>query len=298
MCPSIPIIHFLCLVVTLGEHFEWAAVAKYLFFSYILQAILITIVLSVVSQIIGTVLGLLIYFMRRARLGPVRWVANAYTGFFRGTPLIVQILMAFYFFPYLGLSNPLEQINFFPSIGYPQIRLDSFIAALAALSLNEGAYMSEIVRAGIDSIDVGQMEASKSLGMTYFMAMRRIILPQAARVIIPPLGNEFNSMLKNSSLAVVIGLNELLGEARLIAAPQFLNLELYVVAAIWYLAMTAVWTFVQAWIERKLNISVYDVGPTDRGSYWSRLVGFGRRNRVVVSAPGTVVELPADPSRR
>lgn len=298
MCPSIPIIHFLCLVVTLRESFQWAEVWRYLFFSFILQAILITIALSVVSQVLGTAIGLLLYFMRRAKLGPVRWLANAYIAFFRGTPLLVQLLIAINFFYYLGLSNPLEGINFFPGIGYPQVRLDTFIASIVALSLNEGAYMSEIVRAGIDSIDVGQMEAAKSLGMTYFMAMRRIILPQAARVIIPPLGNEFNSMLKNSSLAEVIGLNELLGESRLIAAPQFLNLELFVVAAIWYLAMTAVWTFIQAWIERRLNVSVYDTGPSDRGSNLSRLLGFSRRNRVVVSAPGTVVELPTEPGRR
>ena len=291
MCPSsIPGLNLICYVITLNGTFSWAIVSKYLFNDFIVLAIPLTIGVAVLAQALGTLMGLLLYFMRRARLAPVRWLANAYIWFFRGTPLIVQILLAYSVFPYVGLLRPLAAVDFFPHIGYPQVQLGSFIAALAALALNEGAYMAEIVRAGIDAIDVGQMEASKSLGMTYFLAMRRIILPQAARVIIPPLGNEFNAMLKNTALAIAISLNELLGTARAFGASQFRILELYVVASFWYLVMTTVWTAIQAVIERRLNVSVTDSGPLDTGSYWSRLLGFGRKGTPTEAVAG----LPAD----
>jgi len=149
--------------------------------------------------------------------------------------------------------------------------MDSFIAALLALSLNEGAYMAEIVRAGIDAVDDGQMEAAKSLGMPYRMAMRRIVLPQALRVIVPPLGNEFNNMLKSSSLASAIALLELLGTASEIGAAAFTTFELYIVASFWYLVLTSIWTIAQALIERRLNVSA--VEPRAAVGWWQRLVG-------------------------
>jgi polar amino acid transport system permease protein len=171
-----------------------------------------------------------------------------------------------------------------------------FVAALLALSWNEGAYMAEIVRAGIDSIDPGQLEAARSLGMTYFVAMRRIVLPQAARTIVPPLGNEFNGMLKNTSLASVIGLTELLQTSINIGNALFLQLELFVVASFWYLMMTTVWTAIQAYIERKLNVSVTDFGP-GQGSWTQRLLGFGRRGPVAVAGAGGI-NVPADRGAR
>ena len=122
---------------------------------------------------------------------------------------------------------------------------------ILALSINEGAYMREIIRAGIDSIDKGQMEAAKSLGMRYGLAMRRIILPQAARVIVPPLGNEFNNMMKNTSLIFVIGVYELFADASA-GYSVSLKSEYFFVVAFWYLMLTTAWTFVQAWIERRL----------------------------------------------
>lgn len=149
--------------------------------------------------------------------------------------------------------------------------MDSFVAALLALSLNEGAYMAEIVRAGIDAVDDGQLEAAKSLGMPYRMAMRWIVLPQAARVIVPPLGNEFNNMLKSSSLASAIALLELLGTVSEIGAASFTTFELYVVASFWYLVLTSIWTIIQALIERRLNVSVVEPGPAI--GWWQRLGG-------------------------
>ena len=124
-------------------------------------------------------------------------------------------------------------------------------AAIVALSLNEGAYMTEIIRAGILAVDNGQTEAAKSLGMTYFKLMRRIILPQAIRVIVPPLGNEFNAMLKNTTLVSVIGVPELLLATQMITSATFRVFELYTVVALYYLTLTTLWGFVQAWLERR-----------------------------------------------
>src|SRR5579884_4098327 len=131
---------------------------------------------------------------------------------------------------------------------------DAAVAATVALSINEGAYMREIIRAGIDAIDRGQMEAAKSIGMTYGQAMRRIILPQAARVIVPPLGNEFNNMMKTTSLAYTIGVYELFADAEQGYSRTFLA-DYFLAVAFWYLVLTTVWTFVQAPIERRLAAS-------------------------------------------
>src|SRR5260221_3358341 len=279
MCPNMPILRFLCEVVTLRESFDWSLIPQYLFFKLILQGVILTLSLAILAQTFGSFIGLLLYFLRRARLAPLRWLANTYIWFFRGTPLLLQILLFYTIIPYLGLLGPLSSLNFFPALGFTRVPMDSFVAALVALSLNEGAYMAEIVRAGIDAIDVGQMEAAKSLGMTYYKAMRRIVLPQAARVIVPPLGNEFNSMLKNTSLASSIALLELVGTAQEIGSHSFTTLELLVVASFWFLFLTTIWTIIQAYIERRLNVSVTDPGARGPGSYLSRLMGFNFGNR-------------------
>lgn len=284
MCPDTPVINFFCRVVTLNEFFQWGVVGHYLFSPFIIQGAIITVVLAVISQIVGVLIGLMLYFMRRSRVGVFRWLANGYIWLFRGTPLILQILLADSFFVISGMAHQIDKIDFFPSIGFPLVLFTLFVEAFMALALNEGAYMSEIVRAGIDAIDVGQMEAAKSLGMTYGQAMRRIILPQAARVIVPPLGNEFNSMLKNTSLAEAISLAELTRTAQLIGSSGFLTLETLVDAGIWYLAMTTVWTAIQVVIERRLNVSVIDSGTGGPGGFWSRVLWWGRRTSTPVPA--------------
>ncbi len=235
--------------------YDGAAVGHYLFAQLILQGVLITVILSVLSQFFGVVIGLILYFMRRARVRPIGWIANAYIWFFRGTPLLVQILFVYLAMPYLGLARPLRAADIFTPLGFVGILTDSFVAGLVAFSLNEGAYMAEIVRAGIDSIDPGQMEAAKTLGMTYWLGMRRIVLPQAMRVILPPLGNEFNSMLKTTSLVSVISLYDLLGAAEAIGSPIFRSLELLTVACIYYLLLTTLWSFVQMYLERRFSAS-------------------------------------------
>ena len=202
--------------------------------------------------------------MRSSTLSPLRWLSGVYVWLFRGTPLLVQI-----FFVYYG-ANELLGFTLIPnSLNVGLFSLDgAIVGGILALGINEGAYMREIVRAGIDSIDKGQMEAAKSLGMRYGLAMRRIVLPQAARVIIPPLGNEFNNMLKNTSLLFAIGVYEMFADAEIGYSNSFQPVEYFLGVAFWYLVLTTVWTFIQAAIERKLAASERG----DELSLWDRML--------------------------
>lgn len=267
LTPVNPLQHFL-------STFDFHAISANLFAPLILKGVVITLFLSIIAQFAGVIIGLILYFMRRSRFYPVRWLAESYIWLFRGTPQLVQILFLYTALPYLNLAVPLRSIDPFTPLGFNGVFMDSIVAALIALSLNEGAYMSEIVRAGIDSIDPGQMEAARSLGMTYWLGMKRIVLPQAMRVIMPPLGNEFNNMLKTTSLVSVISLYDLLGAAEAIGRFGFRSLELLVVASLWYLAMTTVWGFVQAWMERRFSQSTRE--PIVAPSTWRRLLGSNR----------------------
>jgi len=215
------------------------------------RALWTTVYIAVLAQVLGVVLGLLAALMRMSRFAPLRWLSGAYVLVFRGTPLLVQI-----FFIYYGIDL-LFGFNLIPvTLNLGVFRLDGAVfAGILALGLNEGAYMREIIRAGIDAIDKGQMEAARSLGMTYGLAMRRIVLPQAARVIVPPLGNEFNAMLKNTSLVYTIGVTEMFADAEQRYAVTFQPVEFFGAVAVWYLLLTTVWTMIQASIERKLAVS-------------------------------------------
>src|SRR5213080_3640320 len=210
-----------------------------------------TIYISVCAQVLGVVLGLIGAIMRMSRLLPLRLLSGLYVLVFRGTPLIVQI-----FFVYFG-ANLLFGFTLIPNtVDFGLFAMDgAAFAGILALGINEGAYMREIIRAGIDSIDRGQMEAAKSLGMRYTLAMRRIVLPQAARVIVPPLGNEFNNMLKTTSLVFTIGVYEMFADAEIHYSQNFQPVEIFLAVAFWYLVLTTVWTFIQAAIERKLAAS-------------------------------------------
>ncbi len=207
-----------------------------------------TVYIAVVAQVIGVLLGLVAALMRMSRLLPLRLISGIYVLIFRGTPVIVQI-----FFVYFG-TNLLFGITLIPnSANFGIFTLSgAVVAGIAALSINEGAYMREIIRAGIDSIDRGQMEAGRSLGMTYGLAMRRIVLPQAARVIVPPLGNEFNNMMKTTSLLAFIGVYEMFQDADVHYSNSFQPVEYFTAVAFWYLVLTTAWSFVQAAIERRL----------------------------------------------
>jgi polar amino acid transport system permease protein len=206
------------------------------------HALWATIYISVVAQIMGIVLGLIAALMRMSRFWPFRLITGLYVLVFRGTPVLVQITV-------LYLLIPGRTISFiFFHLPVP------VAAGILALGINEGAYMREIIRAGIDSIDRGQMEAAKSLGMRYGKAMRRIVLPQAARVIVPPLGNEFNNMMKTSSLLTIIGVYELYSDAQQLYSTE-LKIAPFIAVAFWYLVLTSIWSLCQAMIERKLAVS-------------------------------------------
>lgn len=225
----------------------------------------LTISVAIVSQIIGVALGVLAALGKLSRIVPFRVVANGYIWLFRGTPLVVQIV-----FFYFGLS--VAKIYTWPDIDLFGFVIPGEIqAGIFALGVNEGAYMAEIVRAGILSIDPGQMEAAKSLGMTYGLAMRRIILPQAARVIVPPLGNEFNNMLKTTSLLVLISVPELYTIFNRKQGQYFAPFEFFLAAAVWFLLLTTLWGVVQSWIEQRLGRGT----TTTTGPGWRERL-FGR----------------------
>ncbi|HKV84105.1 MAG TPA: amino acid ABC transporter permease [Ktedonobacterales bacterium] len=289
---SNPVVKFFESILTLNGSYHWGAVWQFLFRTEVLQGVLLTLIMAVLAQLVGSLIGLALYFVRRSRLRVLRGIGQAYVWFFRGTPLLVQIVFLYNFLPIIHVARPLIHTNLFQHLGFVDATpLDAFIAAFIALSFNEGAYMAEIVRAGIDSIDPGQMEAARSLGMTSWQGMRCIVLPQALRVIVPPLGNEFNSMLKSTSLASTIGVFELLEVANAFAFTGNV-LEALTAAAIWYLTLTTVWSFIQASIERKLNASNIDPSQLGQGPWLGRVFGNIFVRTRPAGAPVTDVALP------
>ena len=244
--------------------FRWDVFTHFLYGDpnlFFLRAAWTTLWISVVAQFLGVVIGLLLALMRMSRFPWLTGPARAYIWFFRGSPLLVQVLLLWDGLPRL--------------INNPAFLLPDYACVLIAFSLNEGAYMAEIIRAGITSVDAGQMEAAKSLGMRFPLAMRRIILPQAARVIVPPLGNEFNNMLKTTSIASVIGLFELTHATDLLGAPTFTTFELLVLSTLYYLLLTTLWSYVQAWIENRLDPNRILKIEIDQKGLTARMLGIG-----------------------
>ncbi len=232
---------------------EWHVIWERIFHPdhVFLRAFYTTIYIAVIAQAMGVLLGLVAALMRNSRIRVLRYLSGLYVLLFRGTPLLVQIFLTYY-----G-ANLLLGFTLIPNtLHLGLFSLDgAVVAGILALGINEGAYMREIIRAGIDSIDKGQMEAARSLGMTYRLAMRRIVLPQAARVIVPPLGNEFNNMLKTTSLVFTIGVYEMFADAEIRYSQTFKPVEYFLAVAFWYLVLTGVWSVIQAQIERKLAAS-------------------------------------------
>lgn len=227
---------------------DWRITAEYLFWPTILRGLVNTIWLSVASMAIGIVLGVLAAVSRSSGNPVLRSVASFYAWFFRGTPLILQLLIWFNLalvFPTMGVPGIWEQRTVF--------LITPAVAALVGLGLNEGAYISEIVRAGILSVDRGQHEAAQSIGMSGGQSLRRIVLPQAMRVIIPPLGNNFIGLLKTSSLASIIGFSDLLRNAQDVYYINTRTVELLMVAGFWYLVVVSVLSAGQAVLERRFG---------------------------------------------
>src|ERR1700686_3670856 len=229
---------------------SWGAVQQYLFGRLILQGIVVTLELTVLAMVIGIVLGGVLAVMRLSPNPVVSVVSWVYIWLFRGTPVLVQIFFWYNLatvLPYIGLGIPFTTIHWQAPTNS---LIAPFMAATLGLGLNEAAYMAEIVRAGIISVEHGQTEAAQALGMTRLLVMSRIVLPQAMRVIIPPTGNETISMLKTSSLAFVASVPALFTRSQQIASANFRVIELAIVASIWYLAMTSILTVGQYYLER------------------------------------------------
>ena len=229
---------------------RWDVVRHFLSQRLILQGIVTTLELTVLAMVIGISLGVVLAVMRLSPNPVVSAVSWFYIWFFRGTPVLVQIFFWFNLasvLPYIGFGIPFTTIHWQAPTNS---LIAPFLAATLGLGLNEAAYMAEIVRAGIISVEHGQAEAAQALGMTRMLLMRRIVLPQAMRVIIPPTGNETISMLKTTSLAFVASVPELFTRSQQIASANFRVIELAIVASIWYLAMTSILTVGQYYIER------------------------------------------------
>lgn len=194
----------------------------------------VTIKITALSVALGVVIGLFVGIARISRIKILRVLAAIYVDFFRGTPLLVQIFLVYFALPVITGQ-----------------RVDPFVAAIGSCGINSGAYVAEIFRAGIQSIDKGQMEAGRSLGMTWVQTMRYIIVPQAFKRVIPPLGNEFIALLKDSSLVSVIGFEELTRRGQLIIAKTYGSLEIWISVAVIYLAMTLTISRFVAYLERR-----------------------------------------------
>ena len=187
----------------------------------LLMGAAVTVRITALSVFLGIIIGLFVGIARISGLRGLRMISAVYVDFLRGTPLLVQIFLVYFALPVLTGQ-----------------RVDPFIAAIASCSINSSAYIAEIFRAGIQSIDAGQMEAGRSLGMTWEQTMRYIIVPQAFKRVIPPLGNEFIALLKDSSLVSVIGFEELTRRGQLIIARTYASLEIWLCVAVIYLVMT------------------------------------------------------------
>jgi polar amino acid transport system permease protein len=233
-----------------NEQFEWGVVGQYLTVDAVVAGALLTLELTAIAMVLGVVLGIVLAVMRMSRGRLLASTSWGFVWFFRGTPLLIQLIFWFNLsalYPALSLGIP-----FGPAFvsGSSNAFITPFVAAVLGLSLNEAAYMAEIVRGGLLGVDRGQTEAAQALGMRRLHLLRRIVLPQAMRIIVPPVANQTLSMLKNTSLVSVLGAADLLHSAQIIYSRTYQTVPLLIVAALWYLAMTSVLSLGQYYVER------------------------------------------------
>ncbi|MBU8809242.1 amino acid ABC transporter permease [Mycolicibacterium goodii] len=241
------------------------------------NGLVLTVVISVVAMILATIAGLIVALMRRSRLAAVRWLAGVYIWVIRGTPLLVQLVLI-----YTGLAA--AGLYQFHDVSFLGVSVKAALqAAIIGLMVNESAYIAEIIRAGLDSVSKGQFEAAASLGMKPAKVMRWIIVPQALRVMVPPLGNSFNGLMKTTSVLSVIGVSEMFLVTQSISSATFHTFEIFIVAAIYYLALTTVWTFIQAGIENRL---ARQLGIEQRVPITQRLLGARRASAAPMEPAG------------
>ena len=216
------------------------------YYSYFVSGSVITLMISIITIFFGTFFGILLALMKRSSLAPLKWVASTYIAIFRGTPMLVQILIANGLFHQVVTLPPI-------TIGVLQIDFSRLFPGILALSMNSGAYVAEIVRAGINAVSSGQIEAARSLGMNGSQTMRFIVFPQALRNILPALGNEFIVLIKDSSLLSTLGIYELMNSAQIVITSSFIPLKPLYVAAIIYFFMTFVTSQLLKLWENKLG---------------------------------------------
>jgi len=226
------------------QGWNWPGFFDYLTNPYLLEGAFTTLWLTAVSISIGLVAGFVLAVLRLSKFRALSLAASGYVWLFRGTPLLVQLIVIFTGLPQLG------------------IRLSVVASALLGLSLNEAAYLAEIIRAGIGAVPAGQSNAARALGLRDRQIMRYVVIPQALRIIVPPLGNSVNGLLKTTSITSVISMEELLRRTQVLIQERFLVLELFTVAALYYLAMTTCWDFVQRAIERRFGRAYEQIGAT------------------------------------
>ena len=231
----------------------WNMVTKYS--GFFIEGVENTLILSFFTVLFGTILGTLMAMARMSKFAPfskfaplrkfmpLRWLATAYIEFFRGTPLMVQLMFIFYGLPMIGVTFP--SVSFIPDF-------DRFAAGVVAMSLNSCAYVAEVIRSGIQAVDKGQMEAARSLGFHHKQAMMLVILPQAVRNILPALGNEFVTIIKESSIVSVIGIADLMYRTKGVIAKTYNSLECLAIAALIYFVLTFVGGRLIALMERKM----------------------------------------------
>ena len=212
--------------------------------SFFLEGVENTLIIAVFTVLFGTILGVLMTMARMSKFKPLKWLATAYIEFFRGTPLMVQLMFIFYGLPMIGVTFP--KVSFIPDF-------DRFAAGVVAMSLNSCAYVAEIIRSGIQAVDAGQMEAARCLGFHHREAMALVILPQAVRNILPALGNEFVTIIKESSIVSVISIADLMFRAKGIIAKTYNSLECLAVVAIIYFILTFLGGRLIALMERRMS---------------------------------------------
>lgn len=214
------------------------------YYKFFLEGVGNTLIIAIFTVLFGTILGMLMATARMSKIKPLKWLATAYIEFFRGTPLMVQLMFIFYGLPMIGVTFP--KVSFIPDF-------DRFAAGVVAMSLNSCAYVAEIIRSGIQAVDVGQMEAARSLGFHHREAMTLVILPQAIRNILPALGNEFVTIIKESSIVSVISIADLMFRAKGIIAKTYSSLECLAIVAIIYFLLTFLGGRLIALMERRMS---------------------------------------------
>lgn len=272
-------IAFVAWAIASSPALSWPVFGEFLFNRAIVKGLWTTLLLTVISQVIATVLGFVLALMQRSTNRGFRWLAGGYIWVFRGIPLLVQLLFWFNLalvFPRITIGIPGTGIEWSESTN---VLISGFTASILGLALNEAAYMAEIVRGSIIAVPVGQLEAALSLGLKRGSALRRVVMPQALRSMIPPTGNQFIGLLKASSLVAVIGGGDLLTQAQHIYSQNYQVIPVLLVACFWYLVLATLCTIGQLFLERSIDPS--RAKPTAKDvarSIW-RIRGIGQSGR-------------------